>query len=97
MENTSKTKKGRLSLKEKLAYGAGDLGNGFMFDLGQVYLLKFYTDVLGISAYYAGLVFLVSKLFDAFVDTGVGPLSILEVKLVKEGSSVRLFYSVHFR
>ena len=67
---TSKTS--RLSLKEKLAYGAGDLGNGFMFDLGQVYLLKFYTDVLGISAYYAGLVFLVSKLFDAFVDSGVG-------------------------
>ena len=58
----------RLSLKEKLAYGAGDLGNGFMFDLGQIYLLKFYTDVLGISAYYGGLVFLVSKLFDAFVD-----------------------------
>ena len=43
-------KRSRLSLKEKLAYGAGDLGNGFMFDLGQVYLLKFYTDVLGISA-----------------------------------------------
>jgi GPH family glycoside/pentoside/hexuronide:cation symporter len=62
----------RLSLKEKLAYGAGDLGNGFMFDLGQIYLLKFYTDVLGISAAYAGLVFLVSKLFDAFVDSGVG-------------------------
>lgn len=65
-------KEGRLSLKEKLAYGAGDLGNGFMFDLGQIYLLKFYTDVLGISAAYGGLVFLVSKLFDAFVDSGVG-------------------------
>lgn len=65
-------KPSRLSLKEKLAYGAGDLGNGFMFDLGQIYLLKFYTDVLGISAVYAGLVFLVSKLFDAFVDSGVG-------------------------
>ena len=71
MANTSE-KNSRLSLKEKLAYGAGDLGNGFMFDLGQVYLLKFYTDVLGISAAYAGLVFLVSKLFDAFVDSGVG-------------------------
>ena len=71
MANTSE-KNNRLSLKEKLAYGAGDLGNGFMFDLGQVYLLKFYTDVLGISAAYAGLVFLVSKLFDAFVDSGVG-------------------------
>ena len=84
MEN-SKTKKGRLSLKEKLAYGAGDLGNGFMFDLGQVYLLKFYTDVLGISAYYAGLVFLVSKLFDAFVDTGVGTFIDSRSKIGKRG------------
>ena len=33
---------------------------------------RFYTDVLGISATYAGLVFLISKIFDAFVDTGVG-------------------------
>ncbi len=78
-------KEGRLSLKEKLAYGAGDLGNGFMFDLGQVYLLKFYTDVLGISAYYAGLVFLVSKLFDAFIDTGVGTLVDSRSKIGKRG------------
>lgn len=69
-EQTSPPK--RLSLKEKLAYGAGDLGNGFMFDLGQIYLLKFYTDVLGISAAYAGFVFLVTKIADAFIDSGVG-------------------------
>jgi hypothetical protein len=30
---------GIVSLKEKIAYGMGDLGNGFMFDLGQAYLL----------------------------------------------------------
>ena len=78
-------KEGRLSLKEKLAYGAGDLGNGFMFDLGQIYLLKFYTDVLGISAAYAGLVFLVSKLFDAFVDSGVGTWVDSRQKIGKRG------------
>lgn len=77
MENSTATstvagKAKKLSLKEKLGYGFGDLGNGFMFDLGQFYLLKFYTDVLGISAAYAGLVFLVSKLSDAFVDSFVG-------------------------
>jgi GPH family glycoside/pentoside/hexuronide:cation symporter len=77
MENAAKTSKAanrshKLSLKEKLGYGFGDLGNGFMFDLGQLYLLKFYTDVLGISGAYAGLVFLVSKLSDAFVDSFVG-------------------------
>jgi GPH family glycoside/pentoside/hexuronide:cation symporter len=48
------------------------VGNGFMFDMGQIYLLKFYTDILGISAYWGGLVFLISKIFDAFADSSVG-------------------------
>lgn len=72
VETFKAIEKPKLPLKEKIAYGFGDLGNGMMFDLGQIYLLKFYTDILGISAAYAGLVFLVSKIFDAFVDTGVG-------------------------
>ncbi|OIK08137.1 MFS transporter [Bacillus sp. MUM 116] len=67
---TTGTKK--LTLKEKVSYGLGDVGNGFMFDMGQIYLLKFYTDVLGISAYWGGLVFLISKIFDAFADSSVG-------------------------
>ena len=62
----------KLTLKEKISYGLGDVGNGFMFDMGQIYLLKFYTDVLGISAYWGGLVFLISKIFDAFADSAVG-------------------------
>lgn len=44
----------KLSLKEKVSYGFGDFGNGFMFDLGQIYLLKFFTDVAGIPAAFAG-------------------------------------------
>lgn len=62
----------RLSLKEKTAYGAGDFGNGFMFDLGQAYLLKFYTDICGISGVAAGGVFLFTKIFDAFMDPLAG-------------------------
>lgn len=66
------SKKEKLSLKEKISYGFGDFGNGFMFDLGQLYLLKFLTDVAGIPAAYAGSIFLVSKLFGAVVDPIVG-------------------------
>jgi len=62
----------KLSLKEKIAYGMGDVGNNFLFDLGQIYLLKFYTDILGLPAVSAGLVFLVSKIFDAFADISIG-------------------------
>ncbi|MCY8959034.1 glycoside-pentoside-hexuronide (GPH):cation symporter [Bacillus atrophaeus] len=65
-------KEKKLSLKEKVSYGFGDFGNGFMFDLGQIYLLKFFTDVAGIPAVNAGSIFLVSKLFAAITDPIVG-------------------------
>ncbi len=48
------------------------MGNGFMFDMGQLYLLKFFTDVAGIPAAVAGGVFLFTKLFDAIVDPLAG-------------------------
>jgi glycoside/pentoside/hexuronide:cation symporter, GPH family len=62
----------RLTLKEKISYGLGDFGNGFMFDLGQAYLLKFYTDIAGLPGTTAGLVFLITKLFDACIDPVAG-------------------------
>src|SRR3954469_1041045 len=62
----------RLPLKEKIAYGFGDLGNGFMFDLGQAYLLKFYTDIAGLPGSVAGGVFIFTKIFDAFMDPIAG-------------------------
>jgi len=64
----------KLTLKEKISYGLGDFGNGFMFDLGQQYLLQFYTDVVGIAASAAGLIFLVTKIFDAFMDPLAGTI-----------------------
>ncbi|MET3207874.1 UNVERIFIED_CONTAM: Na+/melibiose symporter-like transporter [Paenibacillus sp. PvR008] len=63
-----------ISLKGKISYGMGDFGNGFMFDLGQLYLLKFFTDVAGVSAGAAAGIFLVSKLFAAICDPIVGSL-----------------------
>ncbi|GAA3796288.1 MFS transporter [Cellulomonas soli] len=62
----------KLPLRAKIAYGLGDMGNGFMFDLGQAYLLKFYTDVAGIPPAAAAGVFVFTKLFDAFMDPLAG-------------------------
>lgn len=87
----------KLKMKEKISYGFGDLGNGMMFDMGQIYLLKFLTDVLGISSVYAGLVFLVSKIFDAFVDVGVGSYIDNQKIIVKRGNSDHLLYMAHCR
>ena len=63
-----------LTFREKLGYAAGDLGNGFLFEMGQLYLLKYMTDVLGLPAVSAGGVFLVAKIWDAFADIGVGTI-----------------------
>lgn len=44
----------KLSLREKCAYGVGDFGSNLMLCIGTLYLLKFYTDELGMPAYYGG-------------------------------------------
>lgn len=62
----------RLPFREKLAYGLGDVGNNFLFDMGQIYLLKFYTDSLGLPPTVAGTLFLVTKILDGFTDIAVG-------------------------
>lgn len=64
--------KEKIGTLEKVSYGLGDLGNEMMFQLAQLYLLKFYTDILGISAYWGGMIFLATKIFDAITDTLVG-------------------------
>ena len=86
----------KLTLREKVAYGFGDSGNGFMFDMGQLYLLKFYTDVAGIPAAIAGSIFLITKLFDAIIDPIAG--TFIESRKGKPGAGkykpVMMFSSI---
>ncbi|NMM93086.1 glycoside-pentoside-hexuronide (GPH):cation symporter [Bifidobacterium oedipodis] len=65
-------KNDKLSWREKISYGFGDLGNGFMFDLGQAYLTKFYTDVALIAPGIVSVIFAVTKIYDAFMDPIAG-------------------------
>ena len=62
----------KLSWKEKISYGFGDLGNGFMFDLGQAYLTKFFTDVALIAPAMVSAIFAITKIYDAFMDPIAG-------------------------
>lgn len=64
----------KLSLREKFAYGMGDIGSNLMLSIGTLYLLKFYTDELGMPAFYGGVIFLVAKFFTAFTDMLTGVL-----------------------
>ena len=58
-----------------LAYCAPALGAGFMFLLLPLYLIKYATDVLLISPAVMGLIFGVSRLWDAIADPIAGHLS----------------------
>ncbi|MGL4546016.1 MAG: glycoside-pentoside-hexuronide (GPH):cation symporter, partial [Plesiomonas sp.] len=64
----------RLPFREKFAYGVGDFGYNFILDITTLYLLKFLTDVAGIPAAWAGVIFLVAKVFTGFTDLGTGML-----------------------
>ncbi|MDY0394124.1 glycoside-pentoside-hexuronide (GPH):cation symporter [Virgibacillus halophilus] len=71
-----KTKLGRerhkLSLKEKISYGYGEMASAFVWGMVTSYLLYFYTDVYGISASAAGTLFLITRLWDAANDPIMG-------------------------
>lgn len=65
----------KLSLRERLCYGCGDLGSQFAYNLVTTYLLIFFTDILGLSTVAAGTVFLVAMIFDAVNDPIMGSIA----------------------
>lgn len=61
-----------LATPKKISYALGDVGYNFLFDMGQLYLLKYMTDIINIPAAFAGGVFAVARIWDAFSDLAVG-------------------------
>ena len=59
-------------IKDKLGYLFGDFGNDFTFILSSSFLLKFYTDVMHISAGIVGIVMMLARFVDAFTDVTMG-------------------------
>ncbi len=59
-------------MRDKIGYLLGDLANDFTFIFASGFLLKFYTDVLGVNSYWAGILFLTARCVDAFTDVGMG-------------------------
>ena len=58
--------------RDKIGYLLGDFGNDFTFILSSSFLLKFYTDVMGVSAATVGLVMMLARFVDAFTDVAMG-------------------------
>ncbi|MFZ0035297.1 MAG: MFS transporter [Sedimentisphaerales bacterium] len=65
----------KLPLREKIGYGFGDLASVLFWQTIMVYLLYFYTDVFGLTAKAAGLMFFISRVSDAIFDVVIGMLA----------------------
>lgn len=59
-------------LRDKIGYLFGDFGNDFTFVLASSFMMKFYTDIMGISASVVGIVMMVARFVDAFTDVTMG-------------------------
>jgi len=62
----------KLSLREKIGYGFGDLASCLFWSTIMSQLLFFYTDIFGLTGKAAGLMFFISRILDAFFDVVIG-------------------------
>ena len=62
----------KLKFTEKLGYGLGDSASNFFFQVFNIFLLYYYTDIFGLSAAAVGTMFLVTKVVDAASDPIMG-------------------------
>ncbi|WP_291037790.1 MFS transporter [Hyphomonas sp.] len=61
-----------LSVREKVAYGLGDMASNLYNGFFGIFLLYYYTDVWGIHPGHAALMFLVTRWVDAITDPAMG-------------------------
>ena len=66
---------GKLTLLEKVGYGAGDTASNIFYQAFNIVLFYFYTDVWGISPGIVGTIFLVARFWDAINDPAMGILA----------------------
>lgn len=70
--NGTKKSPPSFGIRDKIGYLFGDFGNDFTFILSSGFLLKFYTDVMGVSAAVVGAVIMLARFIDAFTDVTMG-------------------------
>ncbi len=61
-------------LIDKIGYMFGDFGNDFTFLLSSTYLMKFYTDVMGVDPIIIGLMMTLARVVDAVTDVTMGQI-----------------------
>lgn len=61
-----------VSLKEKVSFGLGAVGKDMAYALMAVYVMVYFTDVVGVSGAFVGFVFLIARIWDAINDPIMG-------------------------
>lgn len=61
-------------IRDKLGYMFGDFGNDFTFLLSSMILMKFYSDVMGVSVGLIGFMMMAARFVDAFTDVAMGQI-----------------------
>lgn len=61
-------------MADKIGYMFGDFGNDFTFILSSAFMLKFYTDVMGIAPGVVGTLMMAARFIDAFTDVTMGQI-----------------------
>lgn len=61
-------------MRDKLGYMFGDFGNDFTFILSSMMLMKFYSDVMGVSVGIVGLMMTAARFVDAVSDVTMGQI-----------------------
>jgi len=65
----------KLTIREKLGYGLGDMASNIVYQAVINVLMYFYTDVYGIEAAAAGTLMIVVRFFDAITDPIMGAVA----------------------
>ena len=73
MSTTKKNVK-PFGIRDKVGYMFGDFGNDLTFVLSSMMLLKFYTDIMGVSAAIVGMMMMGARFVDAVTDITMGQI-----------------------
>ncbi|MEE1086043.1 MAG: glycoside-pentoside-hexuronide (GPH):cation symporter [Schaedlerella sp.] len=73
-QESTKTLVRPFGMRDKIGYMFGDFGNDFTFILSSSFMLKFYTDVMGISAAVVGVLMMAARFIDAVTDVTMGQI-----------------------
>lgn len=72
MSHNATDSNGKISVKERIAYGFGDFSSNIMYSAMSAFLMFYYTDVVGVGAAAVGVIMLCSRLFDGVSDLIMG-------------------------